>query len=361
MQPPRRWGRGAATRAVGQEVWRAWESTGDTWAEGDWVEGSSWQAAGGWTSYTGQAGKTDGAAQVGGISSGRSTSSAAQPPTHWRGWGSGEEVRREDAAGADAEEPGVGRGAPPGAGGRGRGRQASSRWRPVEAGGLAPRAADAGAGAGRPELLLPSAPQEIPLKGAEVFLFPDCLSQADSQELFAELDAHASWQKRPIVLRDRETGKRVEALEGRPTISFSLPPGKEYSYSGSFRVAEEFPACVLRAKEQVEAVLGPCLQDWARAAGRKPAFNYCLANKYEHGSQSVGKHSDDEKDIIPRSATRMFVLEPKGEYGIKEQVALHAGSVLYMGGRTQERYLHSIPKDKKVRGPRISLTFRMNY
>lgn len=211
-------------------------------------------------------------------------------------------------------------------------------------------------------------PRALSLEGAEVLYFPALLSPDDAHRLFRELDGHRSWQKRPIWLRDRQTGKHFEALEGRPTISFSIPPGREYRYSGSWRVAEEFPEGVLAAKARVEALLGPRLADWARAAGRHAAFNYCLANKYEHGAQSVGKHADDEPDIVPRSpiatlslgAARAFCVEAKGDPERKSELTLHAGSVLLMTGRTQERFLHSIPKDKRVREPRISLTFRMN-
>lgn len=216
--------------------------------------------------------------------------------------------------------------------------------------------------------------------GAEVVYLPGCLGPDDAQELFEQLLWHPSWQKRPIMRRDRDTGQRFEVLEGRPTISFSEPPGRRYMYSGSWREAEEFPDCALAAKARVEELLDPYLAPWARREGRPAVFNYCLANKYEHGGQAVGKHADDEPDILPRSpiatlslgTERDFVLEemsrpnrkgaqqPPSPEPQQFSVRLASGSVLLMLGRTQELFLHSISKDKRVRKPRISLTFRMN-
>jgi len=207
-------------------------------------------------------------------------------------------------------------------------------------------------------------------RGSEVVYFPSCISHEASKLLFRELDQHPSWQKRPITLRDRRTGAHFEALEGRPTISFSEPAGTKYCYSGSWRVAEQFPECVLAAKERVEALLGDQLASWTQLTGKAGCFNYCLANKYENGLQSVGKHADDEPDILPRSpiatlslgASRTFMLEAKdGGLGLApHRLRLEAGSVLLMAGRTQEHFRHSIPRDRRVGGARISLTFRIN-
>lgn len=203
---------------------------------------------------------------------------------------------------------------------------------------------------------------------AEVILFNNCFCSSEADALFTKIDQHPSWQKRPMTLQDRDNGSTFEALEGRPTIAFSVPVGKAYRYSGSCRVGQEFPPYILQAKERVEALLAPRLATWAKAAGCAPTFNYCLANKYENGVQYVGKHADDEDDIVPHSpiatlslgATRTFQLEVKGDPSSIVRIALPAGSVLLMDGATQERYVHCIRKEKQVETTRISLTFRMH-
>jgi len=210
-------------------------------------------------------------------------------------------------------------------------------------------------------------PEVLLLPGAELVYFRSCLSDVEACELFAQLVDHPSWQRRPCMFRDRTTGERVEAFESRPTISFSLPAGREYHYSGSMRIAEAFPACVLNAKQRVETLIQNHFA--AIAAGHDfPIFNYCLANKYENGKQGVGKHADDERDIMKRTpiaclslgATRRFEFESKSDPEIRNALDLESGSVILMFGATQERYLHSIPTQSRVRQARISLTFRVN-
>lgn len=142
-----------------------------------------------------------------------------------------------------------------------------------------------------------------------------------------------------------------------------------YQYSGSWREAETFPAGVQLVKQRVEELLKPFFNEWSSKSGRTLAFNYCLANLYENGRQAVGKHADDEKDILRRSpiatvsfgATREFVLESKSDPQSTLPLNLVAGSVMVMAGHTQENYVHSISKDKRVRHPRVSLTFRINH
>ena len=42
-------------------------------------------------------------------------------------------------------------------------------------------------------------------------------------------------------------------------------------------------------------------------------------------------------------------------------IVLEAGSLLIMKGKTQENWLHSLPKTTKVTFPRVNLTFRNIY
>eukprot|EP00929_Paragymnodinium_shiwhaense_P068982 TRINITY_DN34801_c0_g1_i1.p1 TRINITY_DN34801_c0_g1~~TRINITY_DN34801_c0_g1_i1.p1 ORF type:complete len:529 (-),score=57.87 TRINITY_DN34801_c0_g1_i1:287-1873(-) len=215
---------------------------------------------------------------------------------------------------------------------------------------------------------IPGGPERLDLPGAEVLYIRNCLSAEESTGLFQELDSHPSWAKRPVRVRNRETGDYFDTLEGRPTISFSSPPGREYSYSGSFRTAEAFPECALAAKARIEDLLKVPMTKWAAAVGLKACFNYCLVNKYEDGYQGVGKHSDDEHDIVKCSpiaclslgATRKFLFESKADPECSAALSLEAGSLLLMLGRTQQNYVHTVPKEARVKQPRISLTFRVN-
>jgi alkylated DNA repair dioxygenase AlkB len=95
-------------------------------------------------------------------------------------------------------------------------------------------------------------------------------------------------------------------------------------------------------------------------------YNSCLLNLYHDGDEGMAWHSDDEKELAPQGAIaslsfgaeRRFLLRRKSS---KEQVevSLTAGSLLVMRGATQAHWLHSLPKMKKVRTPRVNLTFRL--
>ena len=93
-------------------------------------------------------------------------------------------------------------------------------------------------------------------------------------------------------------------------------------------------------------------------------FNSCLLNLYHTGEDSLGWHSDSEKGVVASfslGATRKFVFKHKKT---SEKVAfnLSNGDLLVMKGDTQENWLHTVPRTKKISSPRINLTFRtVNY
>ena len=94
-------------------------------------------------------------------------------------------------------------------------------------------------------------------------------------------------------------------------------------------------------------------------------FNYVLINRYKDGNDSIGFHSDDEKDLdldspivgITFGAERDFIL--KSNTGNKRHtLRLHNGSMIIMHSPTNKYWKHSVPKRASVKAPRISLTFR---
>lgn len=95
------------------------------------------------------------------------------------------------------------------------------------------------------------------------------------------------------------------------------------------------------------------------------AFNSVLGNFYRNGNDSMGWHSDDEKELglnpfiasISLGSTRMFKVQHKSS---KEQIKLLLpnGSLLTMSGSFQHHWRHCIPKTSAPVTPRINLTFR---
>ena len=96
-------------------------------------------------------------------------------------------------------------------------------------------------------------------------------------------------------------------------------------------------------------------------------FNSVLLNYYRDQNDSMGLHSDDERELGPEPViaslslgeTRTFLLKHKTCEALKTyRLALPSGSLLVMRGTTQSHWRHGIAKCKAKRGPRINLTFR---
>lgn len=94
-------------------------------------------------------------------------------------------------------------------------------------------------------------------------------------------------------------------------------------------------------------------------------YNSCLLNLYHDGEEGMAYHSDDEKTLAQHAsiaslsfgANRRFYFKHKTTKERIVQVLEH-GSLLEMKGTTQTHWLHQLPKTKKVKTPRVNLTFR---
>lgn len=96
-------------------------------------------------------------------------------------------------------------------------------------------------------------------------------------------------------------------------------------------------------------------------------FNAVFLNLYRDHNDSMGFHSDDERELgknpaiasVTFGATRIFKLKHKF---LKElppvKIPLEAGTVLLMKGQTQHFWKHGIDKQREPCGPRVNLTFR---
>lgn len=137
-------------------------------------------------------------------------------------------------------------------------------------------------------------------------------------------------------------------------VAFLGDHGLCYRYSGKDHYAHGWPDWLLDAKQEAE-----------RLSGQR--FNCVLVNWYQDGDDYMGWHSDSESVLGPApvvamlslGAPRDFVFRLKGNHKIKHEVCLADASWLVMGASTQALWQHSLPKRKKVKEERISLTFRL--
>ena len=100
-------------------------------------------------------------------------------------------------------------------------------------------------------------------------------------------------------------------------------------------------------------------------------FNSVLANAYRDGSDSMGWHSDDEKELGPQpliaslslGAKRRFLLRPKERRDAARRpstaLLLGHGDLLLMRGESQRYFQHALPRTRQPIGLRINLTFRL--
>jgi len=100
-------------------------------------------------------------------------------------------------------------------------------------------------------------------------------------------------------------------------------------------------------------------------------FDYVFINRYRNGHDSVAWHNDDDAEEDPRrviaslslGATRTFELRPLRASGLnypKVAVEVAHGDLIMMQGDTQLNWEHRIPKEPRIAGERINLTFRQH-
>lgn len=99
-------------------------------------------------------------------------------------------------------------------------------------------------------------------------------------------------------------------------------------------------------------------------------FNAVFLNLYRDHNDSMGFHSDDERELgqnpviasLTFGATRTFILKHKFRKELPlVKVPLESGTVLLMQGTTQHNWKHGINKQTMPCGPRVNLTFRTLY
>ncbi|MCD6068220.1 MAG: DNA-N1-methyladenine dioxygenase [Bacteroidetes bacterium] len=175
--------------------------------------------------------------------------------------------------------------------------------------------------------------------------FGPVMEKEQSEHYFRLLMDSIDWKNdEAIVFGKRIVTKRKTGWYGNKAY--------DYTYSGILRKALPWTAELLELKRLAEKLSGD-------------TFNSCLLNLYHSGEEGVSWHSDDEKMLKPHGtvaslsfgAERMFQLKHK-QKDLKAAVLLEPGSLLLMKGAIQLNWLHSLPKTKKMKLPRINLTFR---
>ncbi len=101
----------------------------------------------------------------------------------------------------------------------------------------------------------------------------------------------------------------------------------------------------------------------------KTKFNSVLINYYRDGNDHMSWHSDNEKSLgthpliasLSYGAERFFQLKHKTENLPVVDIKTRSGSLIVMKDELQEKWNHRLMKTKKVKEPRLNLTFRYVY
>ena len=94
------------------------------------------------------------------------------------------------------------------------------------------------------------------------------------------------------------------------------------------------------------------------------SYNAILVNRYRDGSDYIGAHSDSPIGLdlshpvasVALGTVRTFRIRRGGK--IVLDYPHPPGALLVMDGSFQDEYTHEIPVQRKIKRPRISLTFR---
>lgn len=182
----------------------------------------------------------------------------------------------------------------------------------------------------------------LPYDG-EVRLLTDVF--AESETLLTQLQEGLEWTQRQIVVFNK--------LHDEPRLSaWYGDPRSIYTYSGITLEPLRWVEPLIEIRERCEH-----LSD--------SRFNSVLANLYRDGADSMGWHADDESELgpTPTIASVSFGAERRFDMRHRQtkevvRISLPHNSLLIMSGTCQTHWMHAVARTKRVREPRINLTYR---
>jgi alkylated DNA repair dioxygenase AlkB len=155
----------------------------------------------------------------------------------------------------------------------------------------------------------------------DVDWFPEWLTPEAAARALTQLIGEVEWRQDMMgTPAGRVPLPRLTAWQGEPDAV--------YVYSGIRNVPQPWTPTVAELRS-------------AAQASCQARFNSVLINRYRTGTDSMGWHADREPEL-----------------GVQPVISLKGGSLLVMKGNTQADWRHRVPKEPRVAGERINLTFR---
>ncbi len=185
------------------------------------------------------------------------------------------------------------------------------------------------------------------LTDGDIEYYPNFLNSEEAFLFLNELKDRVEWEQPQIkVFGKNHLTPRLVAWFGK----------EDYGYSNYKHKAQQSLEALNQIQFRIEQQINA-------------KFNGVLVNFYRNGSDRMGWHSDDEKELgenpviasLNIGATRRFDFKHKVDKSKKFSIELENGSLLVMKGTIQYNWLHQLPAQKKIAGERINLTFRKIY
>ncbi|MEQ6118680.1 alpha-ketoglutarate-dependent dioxygenase AlkB [Reichenbachiella sp. MALMAid0571] len=184
----------------------------------------------------------------------------------------------------------------------------------------------------------------LPYDG-EVIYYGQIITTQKAIHYFEQLYEAIEWRNDEAVI----FGKHI--VTNRKVAWYGEKPF-EYTYSNTTKFALPWNEVLLELKKITEEI-------------SRETFNSCLLNLYHDGNEGMAWHSDGEKDLKKNGAIASLSFGADRTFSFKHKITKHRipiflekGSLLVMKGTTQTHWLHRLPPSKKVKTPRINLTFR---
>ena len=190
-------------------------------------------------------------------------------------------------------------------------------------------------------------PNILPQDGIALY-YEKIVNDDEVKQLYESLLNDIHWENERVIMFGKEiVTKRKVAFFSDPSIS--------YRYASKTKIGLPWTSTLLIIKNIVESIT-------------KESYNACLLNLYHNGEESMGWHSDNEKEIIANSSIASLSLGANRKFSFKHKVSketvsieLEDGSLLEMKGSVQAHWWHALLKSKKVTAARINLTFRQMH
>ena len=192
-----------------------------------------------------------------------------------------------------------------------------------------------------------SRPNILPQDGIALY-YDKIIADEQVKQLYDALFNNIHWENERVIMFGKEIiTKRKVAFFSDPSIS--------YRYASKTKIGLPWTSTLITIKNRIESIT-------------KESYNACLLNLYHNGEESMGWHSDNEKEIITNSSIASLSLGANRKFSFKHKLSketvsieLEDGSLLEMKGSVQAHWWHALLKSKKVTDARINLTFRQMH